>query len=111
MTEPDRDLVTELANHRRTFLAIAEAFIAAAGRLEGYDVPQHVVVRHLQAELAAREMTIDLAALDLALLCFVGLEAGKIGVGPREIIDGHWRSAPTLDQWNQMVAAHRERRR
>lgn len=106
----DLDLHAELTNYQRTFLALGEALIAAAGKLGTYANHRRDVVGTLERELTQREMAIDLLGLDVALLCAVGLLAGKTGQTPREIIDHYWKAAPTDDDWRTLLATSRDRR-
>lgn len=99
----------QLADYRRTFVAIGSAFLQAAASIET-GTARPIAIRALERQLVEREAQIDLLGVDLALIAIVGLEAGKAGKAPQEILDWHFKAAPTNAQWRALVDGHRDRR-
>lgn len=107
----DLALAVALADYRRSFLALGEAFIAAAGRLEqGRHGDRLEAVAMLERELATRDLTIDLLGLDATLICATGLLTSKTGKTPRELHDLYWKAAPSDEEWQEILRRARDRR-
>lgn len=97
------ELAEQLADYRRTFMALGEAFIAAAGRLDAYTNSRNDVALALERSLLDREAMVDLIGADTALIAFVALVAGKSGKSAREILEHHFEAAPTDAQWRALL--------
>lgn len=97
------ELAQQLADYRRSFMAIGEAFIAAAGRLDTLVNSRTDVTTALERALVEREAMIDLLAADSGLIAFVALEAGKTGKSARDILEHHFEAAPTNEQWRALL--------
>ena len=97
------ELAQRLADYRRSFMAIGEAFITAAGRLDSLINSRTDVTTQLERALVEREAMIDLLAADTALIAFVALEAGKSGRTARDILEHHFEAAPTNEAWRTLL--------
>lgn len=108
MSEPydALELAQALADYRRSFLAIGEAFIAAAGDLDVTTNSRSTVTAALERALVDREAMIDILAADTALIAFVALEAGKSGLSARALLERHFEAAPTDAQWRALLDRH-----
>jgi hypothetical protein len=99
------DLELELTDHRRSFAWIGQAFLIAAAT----DPEDRLAaVRELERALATNELKIDRLALDVGILVFVGLMAGKTGTAPRAILESYWTAAPTDQDWRSLLEWHKQ---
>lgn len=105
----DADLAARLTNYSRSFTQLGLALLQAAGPADDVDDDARAAVCRVERALTSREPLIDYHALDVAFLCLLGLLCGKTRRTPKQILDHHWKHAPTDGDWRQMVDTVLER--